>query len=157
EPGADRLRLACSTGFDPYASALLEPLVVALGSGLLGDVASTSRARCGRLPDDEVSPDPDEPACETYLAVPLRVPSSGADSSGVRGVLALYDRLGGEDFDDADLAMVRAFAERAAVAMDNVRQHDEAKRLSHTDPLTGLYNYRHLKELLRREVHRAAR
>ena len=41
--------------------------------------------------------------------------------------------------------------------MDNVRQHDEAKRLSHTDPLTGLYNYRHLKELLRREVHRAAR
>jgi diguanylate cyclase (GGDEF)-like protein len=95
--------------------------------------------------------------CQTFLAVPLRVPPTGADPSGVRGVLALYDRLGGEDFDDTDLNTVCTFAGRAAVAVDNVRQHEEAKRLSHTDPLTGLYNYRHLKELLRREVHRAAR
>ena len=67
-------------------------------------------------------------------------------------MLALYDRLGDDDFDDTDLRTVRTFAEHAAVAVDNVRAHEEAQRLSHTDPLTGLYNYRHLKELLRREV-----
>ncbi len=167
DPGDDRLRLECSIGFDPYASALLEPLIVTFGSGLIGDVAATLVARRGRLAygEDGTAYAGDggpalaagEPAGATFLAVPLRLPPTAADPSGVRGVLALYDRLGDADFDDTDLSTVRTFAGHAAVAVDNVRLHDEAKRLSHTDPLTGLYNYRHLKELLRREVHRAAR
>jgi diguanylate cyclase (GGDEF)-like protein len=167
DPGDDQLRLECSTGFDPYAAALLEPLVVPFGAGLVGDVAKTARPRRGRVTggDDGTTYAGDggpavvagEPTCETFLAVPLCVPPTGADPSGIRGVLALYDRLGGGDFDDTDLNTVRTFGGHAAVAVDNVRLHDEAMRLSHTDPLTGLYNYRHLKELLRREVHRAAR
>jgi diguanylate cyclase (GGDEF)-like protein len=75
----------------------------------------------------------------------------------VRGVLALYDRLGGDEFDDTDLLTLRTFAGQAAVAVDNVRIHEEAQRLSLTDPLTGLWNYRSLKESLRREVERASR
>jgi two-component system cell cycle response regulator len=39
----------------------------------------------------------------------------------------------------------------------NVRMHEEAQRLSFTDPLTGLWNYRYLRESLRREVERATR
>lgn len=35
--------------------------------------------------------------------------------------------------------------------------HEEAQRLSLTDPLTGLWNYRYLKESVRREVERASR
>ena len=35
--------------------------------------------------------------------------------------------------------------------------HEEAQRLSLTDPLTGLWNYRYLRESLRREVERASR
>jgi diguanylate cyclase (GGDEF)-like protein len=38
-----------------------------------------------------------------------------------------------------------------------VRRHQEAQRLSITDPLTGLGNYRYLRECLRREVERASR
>jgi diguanylate cyclase (GGDEF)-like protein len=38
-----------------------------------------------------------------------------------------------------------------------VRVHEEAQRLSLTDPLTGLSNYRYLRESLRREVERASR
>ncbi|MGE5831254.1 MAG: diguanylate cyclase [Micromonosporaceae bacterium] len=38
-----------------------------------------------------------------------------------------------------------------------VRRHREAQRLSITDPLTGLGNYRYLRECLRREVERASR
>ena len=41
--------------------------------------------------------------------------------------------------------------------MHNVRLHEEAQRLSLTDPLTGLWNYRYLRESLRREVERASR
>ncbi|MEO3742610.1 diguanylate cyclase [Plantactinospora sp. B5E13] len=85
---------------------------------------------------------------------------SGADG-GVEpatiGVLALYDRLGADEFDDTDVATLRSFASHAAVAVDNVRVHEEAQRLSLTDPLTGLWNYRYLRESIRREIERASR
>ena len=122
-----------------------------LGTGLLGTVACGTQGRRGTF--DPAGPvlAPGEPRGQSYLAVPLRRPGS------VRGVLALYDRLDGAEFDEADLATLRTFAEQAAVAVENVRAHEEARRLSHTDPLTGLYNYRMLKESLRREVERANR
>ena len=55
------------------------------------------------------------------------------------------------------LRALRTFARHAAVAVDNVRVHEEAQRLSLTDPLTGLWNYRYLTESIRREVERASR
>jgi diguanylate cyclase (GGDEF)-like protein len=116
---------------------------------------------------------PHEPRCRTYVAVPFAAPESGPPGTppGVSaadtdlgewtapacGVLALYDRHGFDEFDDADLDTLRTFAGQAAVALDNVRVHKEAERLSLTDPLTGLSNYRFLKQALRREVERASR
>jgi diguanylate cyclase (GGDEF)-like protein len=41
--------------------------------------------------------------------------------------------------------------------VNNVRLHEEAERLSLTDPLTGLWNYRSLRQSIRREVERASR
>jgi diguanylate cyclase (GGDEF)-like protein len=122
-----------------------------LGTGLLGTVACGSQARRGTFGPAGPKLAPGEPRGATYLAVPLRRPGS------VRGVLALYDRLGSPEFDDADLTVLRTFADQAAIAVENVRAHEEARRLSHTDPLTGLYNYRMLKESMRREVERANR
>ncbi|MET8306372.1 diguanylate cyclase [Micromonospora sp. NPDC005173] len=81
---------------------------------------------------------------------------AGAPAAAL-GVLALYDRLGADEFDDDDLVTLRTFAGHAAVAVDNVRVHEEAQRLSLTDPLTGLWNYRYLRESIRREVERASR
>ena len=72
-------------------------------------------------------------------------------------MLALYDRLGADEFDDADLITLRTFAGHAAVAVDNVRVHEEAQRLSLTDPLTGLWQLPLPAESLRREVERASR
>ncbi|MFG1954114.1 diguanylate cyclase [Micromonospora sp. NPDC048830] len=80
-----------------------------------------------------------------------------APPAAALGVLALYDRLGADEFDDDDLVTLRTFAGHAAVAVDNVRAHEEAQRLSLTDPLTGLWNYRYLRESIRREVERASR
>ena len=122
-----------------------------VGSGLLGCVAGTGVARRGRVDRDGPVLAPGEPACRTYMAVPFNIPDS------VRGVLALYDRVGDDEFDDADLVTLRTFAGQAAIAVENVRVHEEAQRLSHTDALTSLYNYRTLKDSLRREVERASR
>ncbi|WP_422771914.1 diguanylate cyclase [Plantactinospora sp. WMMC1484] len=100
------------------------------------------------------------PAAEPGTAVPARALSTGPLPSGgspTIGVLALYDRLGADEFDDSDLVTLRSFVDHAAVAMENVRVHEEAQRLSLTDPLTGLWNYRYLTESVRREIERASR
>jgi diguanylate cyclase (GGDEF)-like protein len=52
---------------------------------------------------------------------------------------------------------LQAFAEHAALAIDNARIFDEAKQLAYTDELTGLYNRRGLVEAGRREVERSYR
>jgi two-component system cell cycle response regulator len=157
------------TGVDPTS------LRIPLGSGLLGQVAATGEPRRGRTDRDGPPLASGEPHCETYVAVPFSAPSPTGDGllngtvprmpfvlgvtavPAALGVLALYDRLGSDEFDDADLVTLRTFAQHAAVAVDNVRVHEEAQRLSLTDPLTGLWNYRYLKESIRREVERASR
>lgn len=141
----------------------LEPITVPIGSGLLGSVATTGEPRVGRVETDAIVLHEAEPACRTYVVVPISAPGGMTHAAPwpalptVRGVLALYDRLGGDEFDDTDLETLRRFAGQAAVAVDNVRTHEEAQRLSLTDPLTGLWNYRYLEDVLRREVERASR
>jgi diguanylate cyclase (GGDEF)-like protein len=142
---------------------------VPLGEGLLGAAAASGEARRGRVDRDGPRLSAGEPRCRTYVAVPfaaarsdpLRTLSDQAEpdpaASAARGVLALYDRHGFDEFDDSDVVTLRTFAGQAAVALDNVRVHEEAQRLSLTDPLTGLSNYRYLKESMRREVERASR
>ena len=137
---------------------------VPLGDGLLGAVAATGEARRGRIGADSLVLHPAEPRCDSYVVVPISAPGGVAafaapwpSPPAVRGVLALYDRLGADGFDETDLVTLRTFAGQAGVAVDNVRTHQEAQRLSLTDPLTGLWNYRYLKESMRREVERASR
>ncbi|MFI7588792.1 GGDEF domain-containing protein [Spongisporangium articulatum] len=91
----------------------------------------------------------DEP--HAAVAVPLRA------AGELVGVLALArpGRDGG--FDARALERVRALAEHAGTAIANVRQHEEARRLSVTDPLTGVGNVRLLSTTLSREVERATR
>jgi diguanylate cyclase (GGDEF)-like protein len=144
----------------------IEAMRVRLGDGLLGAVAATGEPLRGRIDRGGPALSIEEPRCLTYVAVPVAAPLLAPGSAltdlelnlpAARGVLALYNRHGFDDFDDADLVTLRTFAGQAAVAVDNVRMHEEAQRLSLTDPLTGLSNYRYLRESLRREVERASR
>jgi two-component system cell cycle response regulator len=83
--------------------------------------------------------------------VPLK--SSGT----VIGVLDLYGSTASGGFDENDLATIRTFASQATVAVDNVLLHEEAQRLSITDGLTGLWNYRYFTMTVSKEIERAAR
>ncbi|WP_329018868.1 diguanylate cyclase [Micromonospora rifamycinica] len=147
---AEGLAGRCPAGTDP------EELRMPVGAGVVGAVAATGEPQRGRVRPGPTPPG--EPWCETYVAVPFTAPAGeAAGRDPAVGVLVLYDRLGGDEFDDDDLATLRTFAGHAAVAVENVRVHEEAQRLSLTDPLTGLWNYRYLRESLRREVERANR
>jgi diguanylate cyclase (GGDEF)-like protein len=135
-----------------------------IGEGLLGGVAASGEPRRGRVGENGVALVPGEPTCRTFIAVPFSGSGqAGYDEAGLPpsgrllGVLALYDRLGADDFDDSDLVTLRTFAGQAAVAVENVLLHREAERLSLTDPLTGLWNYRYLQVSMHREIERAVR
>jgi len=143
----------------------LEKLRLNLNEGLLGTVAASGEPRRGRVRRDGPLLSPREPRCHTYIAVPFSGTGHSGDgeelaptSSGqLLGVLALYDRLGYDDFDDADLVTLQTFASHVAVAVENVLLHQETHRLSLTDDLTELWNYRYLKLSLHREIERATR
>jgi diguanylate cyclase (GGDEF)-like protein len=72
-------------------------------------------------------------------------------------VLLLFEREGGGEFGEDDMAMLRTFTTQATVAVDNVLLHEEARRLSVTDGLTGLYNYRYFQLTVAKEIERASR
>jgi diguanylate cyclase (GGDEF)-like protein len=85
------------------------------------------------------------------IAVPIR--------SGGRaiGVLALARGEGAEAFEALVLPRVRALADDAGTAIVNVRVHEETRRLSVTDALTGVGNVRQLSATLSREIAGATR
>ena len=126
------------------------PRRLALGEGVAGTVASTGEALRGRTGPD-LAPAPGEPTGATVVAVPL------TSSTTVIGVLLLLDRADGEEFDDRDLSTLRTFTSQATVAVDNVLLHEEARRLSVTDGLTGLWNFRYFQLTVAKEIERAFR
>jgi diguanylate cyclase (GGDEF)-like protein len=134
-------------------AGLRTPTRVQPGTGVLGRVISTGVAARGPLGSGPTTLQPTgaEPHTGNVLAVPLR--SMGS----VVGVVALYDRLDERPFDAADEDALGTLAGQASIAIDNVQLHHEAQRLSTTDPLTGLWNFRYLSMSLAREIERSTR
>lgn len=60
-------------------------------------------------------------------------------------------------YTDSDGVLAQAFANQAAVAIENARLFEKVQHLAITDPLTELFNRRHFFELGRREFYRARR
>ncbi|MGH8905958.1 MAG: diguanylate cyclase [Egibacteraceae bacterium] len=122
------------------------------GQGLTGWVAATGSPL--RLPADAQhapAPSADEPVGENQLLVPL------FGRGQVIGVLSLLRDEGIRPFLQADLDTMTSFAAQASVAIENVLLHREAQRLAITDPLTGLWNFRHFQVQADREVESAVR
>jgi len=121
------------------------------GQGVLGRVVTGGSVVRGYVGEPGFEPGPDEPQAGSVLAAPLR------RAGQTVGVLALFDRVDGAGFSEVDEGTIRSLVAQADVAADNVLLHEEAQRLSITDALTGLWNYRYLAMSLDRELDRATR
>jgi diguanylate cyclase (GGDEF)-like protein len=164
---ADQLRERAGEG----DLGIEQPASIRLGEGIVGAIAASGLPAHGRIVDGKffdyrrVDTEPD---ARTIAAVPFRGrqpvdPRQDAElgaprgDAGVLGILVLYNRVAGEDFEPGDVDTLRTFAGQAAVAVENVLLHRQAERLSLTDPLTGLWNYRFMQTSLRREAERSRR
>lgn len=85
------------------------------------------------------------------LAVPL-----GSLSRPLGAVVVARD-VGAAGFDAVAFEAIGALATNAGTALANIKDHQEVERLSVTDPLTGVNNFRHLSTMLAREMERATR
>ncbi len=91
------------------------------------------------------------PGAGPVVAVPIH------SGDQLIGMVALARGEGATGFDALALPLVRALVDHAGTAITNVRLHEEVRRLSVTDPLTGVGNVRHLTAMLSREVAGATR
>jgi diguanylate cyclase (GGDEF)-like protein len=72
------------------------------------------------------------------------------------GVIEVLNKIGG-GFTDEDQALLQMLARPLVVSINTIQMLDEAERLTVTDDLTKLYNYRYLKQYLEAEVKRCLR
>jgi diguanylate cyclase (GGDEF)-like protein len=74
----------------------------------------------------------------------------------ILGVLEIINRRDG-NFSSADVILARAFTRQLAIGLVAMRRFENAERLTITDDLTKLYNYRYLMQYLESEVKRCLR
>ena len=126
------------------------------GEGIAGWVAQ--RGETLLIPDVAVdprfSPRMDEAtrfATKSILAVPLRT------GDQVIGVIEVINALDEREFTPEDLQILEAFANFAAVAIENARRHEALLEANRNDPLTGLRNSTYFLTSVDAAVHRNER
>ena len=118
---------------------------IPVGRGIVGLVAE--RGTPVVVAPDRNSPRPSasEPDYPVTLAIPLY------SEDRITGVIGLY-RDSDRSFTREDYETVLFLAEQGGVAIENVLLHDEARRLSITDGLTGVWNRRYLQMQFRQVI-----
>ncbi len=104
--------------------------------------------------DPRFAPEVDQAVAFTtrsIVCVPLK------SKNRVLGVVELLNNLDEGEFSEADLKILSTIADFAAIAIENARYFEQVRELIITDDLTGLYNARHLLDVLDYEVDRAKR
>jgi diguanylate cyclase (GGDEF)-like protein len=122
---------------------------VQAGEGIAGSVAATGRRIL--LPGETVAPAQGEPRYPALIAIPLY------SQNKVMGVLAVYRKSRVTPFSPDDADTIGFLAEQAGVAIENVFLHEEARRMSLTDTLTGQYNRRYFEMQFRQTLATAVR
>ena len=72
------------------------------------------------------------------------------------GLVELFSKTA-VNWDAQRLGLARTMANEAAIALENARLYEDARKLADRDPLTGFYNHRFLHERMGEEVVRSQR
>lgn len=149
-PGMEELEVRKTAGIDPN---LLRGATVRMDSGLVGQAARTQEVVY--VPNLEL----DHPRLDykgntfpggSMVCAPMVV------KKRLAGILTLY-KSDIHGFTEAEIKLIQAVTNQAAIAVDNARMYEKTRNLSNTDELTGLANRRYFHEILKRELAQARR
>jgi len=132
----------------------LRDLRVKIGEGVAGWVVEHGETLI--VPESEFDPRlTKEHAVEprrvrSVIALPLR------GRKGTHGVIEIFNPRA-EQMTDYTIAFLHILADHAAIAIENARDVTRIQQLTITDDCTGLYNVRHLYDVLNRDLDRYGR
>lgn len=86
-----------------------------------------------------------------WLGVPLLY------GTKVLGVIGVQDYEKEDIYDEDDMKVLLTIANQTAVSIENSHLYEETLKMAVTDPMTGLFNIRHLYSILKLEIERAKR
>lgn len=134
--------------------AALRDLRVKIGEGVAGWVAQHGETLI--VPETL-----DDPRLHVPLTTPLRsvrsviaLPLRGR--KGTHGVIEIFNPHTGQ-LTDYTIAFLHILADHAAIAIENARDVSRIQQLTITDDTTGLFNVRHLYDVMGRELDRFRR
>ncbi len=131
--------------------AALRGLRVKVGEGVAGWVAQHGETLI--VPEADHDPRLREEGAvkpqgmRSVIAMPLR------GRKGTHGVIEIFNPRA-DQMTDYTIAFLHILADHAAIAIENARDVARIQQLSITDDCTGLYNARHLYDVLGRELER---
>jgi diguanylate cyclase (GGDEF)-like protein len=132
----------------------LRGLRLKVGEGVAGWVAEHGETLI--IPESEHDPrlnkvhDVKPQRARSVIAMPLR------GRKGTYGVIEIFNPRA-DQMTDYTIAFLHILADHAAIAIENSRDVTRIQQLSITDDCTGLYNSRHLYDVLGRELDRCGR
>ncbi|UWZ84202.1 GGDEF domain-containing protein [Occallatibacter riparius] len=132
----------------------LRDLRVKVGEGVAGWVAQHGETLI--VPETVNDPRLESPnppklrKVRSVIALPLR------GRTGTLGVIEILNPPAGQ-LNDYTIAFLHILADHAAIAIENANDVARIQQLTITDDTTGLYNVRHLYDVLARELDRSAR
>ncbi len=152
DPGTGEMifRIVCGEAQDEPAPRF------SAGQGILGWVATHKTAAfVENVKRDKRYDDALEEITGVSPKSMLCVPLFFADS--LMGILQLINRAADTAYSDTDTENIAPFADYAALAIANAQSQAKIEELSIRDPLTGLFNTKHLDVLMDSEIKRSSR
>ena len=148
DQGTQELYYALAAGGE---EAALRDLRVKVGEGVAGWVAQHGETLIVPETFDDPRLRTPYPAklykVRSVIALPLR------GRKGTHGVIEILNPRAGQ-LTDYTIAFLHILADHAAIAIENAHDVARIQQLTITDDTTGLFNVRHLYDVLRRELER---
>lgn len=146
EPDSGCLRVRASEGYQEG----VERMAIPLGRGVTGRAAKLGEVQVVNDLAEEVDYLPGVPGARSEIALPL------VAEGQVIGVLNCESKRPNA-YEAEKVRALKVVAQHLAVVLRTAQLHDEARRLSITDPLTGLFNRRFFLSQLDDSIRRAER
>jgi diguanylate cyclase (GGDEF)-like protein len=99
----------------------------------------------------------DNPFIDKVLSLGFSTMEKITVGAEIKALVLISDRQDNTAYNESELEIFSTLANMASLALNNIYQYSLIEKMSYTDYLTELYNYRYFYKRLKEEVYRAKR